>query len=96
VLDEATSNVDMKTDDFIQGVIRGRFRDTTVLTVAHRLNTVADYDSILVLKDGKVAEEGAPWELLEQKGLFFEMVQHSGKNSSLITQKIHAIKKNNY
>ena len=61
VLDEATSNVDMQTDSFIQKVIREKFTDTTVITIAHRLNTIADYDKVIVMKRGKITEQGAPW-----------------------------------
>ena len=54
VLDEATSNVDMRTDDFIQKTLKTRFRDNTVITIAHRLNTIADYDRIIVMSQGRV------------------------------------------
>lgn len=58
VLDEATSNVDKKTDDFIQNVIKEQFQDTTVITIAHRLDTIADYDRVIVMNEGTVLEEG--------------------------------------
>ena len=76
VLDEATANVDEKTDALIQQTLRGpRFAYKTVLTIAHRLNTVIDYDWIIVLEHGTVAESGPPRELLKnEKGLFYQMV----------------------
>jgi ATP-binding cassette subfamily C (CFTR/MRP) protein 4 len=52
VLDEATSNVDMMTDNYIQACIKTKFKDTTVITIAHRLNTIADYDRIIVMDKG--------------------------------------------
>lgn len=55
VLDEATSNVDMRTDDFIQRTLKQRFRDYTIITIAHRLNTIADYDLVIVMDKGRVA-----------------------------------------
>ena len=61
VLDEATSNVDMQTDAFIQKVIREKFTKTTVITIAHRLNTIADYDKVIVMKRGKIEEQDSPW-----------------------------------
>ena len=60
VLDEATSNVDMQTDSFIQKVIRENFINTTVITIAHRLNTIADYDKVIVMSRGKIIELGSP------------------------------------
>ena len=44
----------MKTDDLIQGVLKKKFKDTTIITIAHRLNTIADYDKIIVLHRGRV------------------------------------------
>lgn len=60
VLDEATSNVDSATDQFIQQCVKDKFRDATVITIAHRLDTVADYDKIIVMDKGRVAEVGTP------------------------------------
>ncbi|KAI0305966.1 metal resistance protein YCF1 [Multifurca ochricompacta] len=65
VLDEATSAVDLETDKAIQQIIRGpQFKHTTILTIAHRLNTIMDSDRILVLSAGEVAEFDAPSNLL--------------------------------
>ena len=74
VLDEATSNVDMVTDHFIQNCIKTKFRETTVITIAHRLNTIADYDKVIVMDRGRIVEIGSPYELILKGGLFAEMV----------------------
>lgn len=87
MLDEATSNVDMETDVFIQTTIKEKFSDTTVITVAHRLNTIADYDQVIVMQRGRIIENGSPWELIQKQGTFFEMVNHTGKNAPLIIAK---------
>ena len=74
-LDEATANVDIETDALIQAVIRSQFAACTVITIAHRLNTVLDYHRILVMQDGQVAEFGTPDELRrKQGGLFSQML----------------------
>ncbi|KAF5273609.1 hypothetical protein FQR65_LT04608 [Abscondita terminalis] len=78
ILDEATANVDPQTDIVIQETIRKKFRKCTVITVAHRLQTVIDSDKILVMDAGKVVEFGHPYDLLQNKdGMFYKMMEQS-------------------
>ncbi|XP_067116274.1 ATP-binding cassette sub-family C member 4-like isoform X2 [Osmerus mordax] len=80
VIDEATANVDPRTDALIQETIRDKFRDCTVLTIAHRLNTIIDSDRILVLDNGVIVEFDDPYTLLQnQDGALYKMVQQTGK-----------------
>ena len=67
ILDEATAAIDMETDDLIQKTIRSEFKDCTVITIAHRLNTILDSDFIAVLSDGTVVEYDKPSTLLNRK-----------------------------
>ncbi|KAJ3476686.1 hypothetical protein NLG97_g9045 [Lecanicillium saksenae] len=78
ILDEATSAVDRATDTMVQDVIRREFAKSTIIVVAHRLATVADFDKILVLDQGAGVEFGSPAELMEKKGAFWDMVNQSG------------------
>ena len=64
MLDEATANVDLETDNFIQRMLRERFQNCTVIIVAHRLATIIDADRILVMKDGQMVEFNHPFKLL--------------------------------
>ncbi|KAL2155016.1 hypothetical protein VTH82DRAFT_3692 [Thermothelomyces myriococcoides] len=85
VLDEATSAVDMHTDALIQRSIREEFTDSTLIVIAHRLSTIADFDRVLVLSDGRVAEYGTPRELWEkgESGMFRGMCEESGERDKL-------------
>ena len=82
VLDEATANVDPHTDALIQDALRGPlFAGITVLAIAHRLNTLMDYDLILVLDQGQIKEQGNPKELAQkQDGIFANMLKSSSVN----------------
>jgi ATP-binding cassette subfamily C (CFTR/MRP) protein 1 len=78
VMDEATASIDNETDATIQRMIRENFEDATVLTIAHRLNTIMDSDRILVLDDGHIAELDTPENLLaKESGHFKAMVEKS-------------------
>uniref|UniRef100_A0A8C5R5H5 Multidrug resistance-associated protein 1 n=1 Tax=Leptobrachium leishanense TaxID=445787 RepID=A0A8C5R5H5_9ANUR len=78
VLDEATAAVDLETDGLIQSTIRKEFEDCTVITIAHRLNTIMDYTRVIVLDKGQIVEFDSPNNLLQKKGIFYYMAKDSG------------------
>ncbi|NXV90971.1 MRP1 protein, partial [Calonectris borealis] len=78
ILDEATAAVDLETDLQIQSTLRAQFKDSTVLTIAHRINTIMDCDRILVLENGEIAEFDTLEHLIAQKGLFYRLMEESG------------------
>jgi len=95
VLDEATASVDGETDIFIQKMLRTRFADTTIITIAHRLNTIMDYDFILVIDKGKAVEFGPPLSLLTtENGLFTELVNSTGVENAKILKLVAEMAKN--
>lgn len=90
LLDEATASMDYETDHGIQAVLRREIfgggpsdGGRTLVTIAHRLRTIADYDRVVVMGGGRVLEMGSPKELFGAKGTFYDMVQHSGEVEEL-------------
>ena len=78
LLDEATASLDLRTDHLIQRTIQTCFSSCTVLTIAHRLNTVMQYDKIMVLDQGQLLECDTPDNLLAAGGVFAEMATSAG------------------
>lgn len=79
VLDEATAAVDVETDALLQATLRSNmFKDRTIITIAHRINTILDSNRIVVLDHGRVAEFDTPTELVRRQGLFYELVKEAG------------------
>ncbi|UYV69770.1 ABCC4 [Cordylochernes scorpioides] len=99
VLDEATANLDSQTDSLIQKTIRDKFASCTVLTIAHRLQTIMDSDRILVMSDGKVAQFDTPTALLDDEaGPFAQMVRDNGPSMArqlALTARKAAMKRQN-
>lgn len=75
----STASIDHDTDVKIQQTIRDRFKTSTLLCIAHRLSTIMDYDRILVLDKGKVAQFDSPLNLIDQDGIFKEMCKESNE-----------------
>ncbi len=78
VCDEATSSVDMDTDQKIQRTIASGFKGKTLLCIAHRLKTIINYDRICVMDQGRIAELDTPLHLWEEGGIFRSMCDRSG------------------
>lgn len=77
-MDEATANIDYKTDELIQKAIREVMKESTVITIAHRIKTILHYDKILVLNYGEAIEFDTPNNLIENKeSLFYELYSKS-------------------
>nr|CAH7712851.1 unnamed protein product [Callosobruchus chinensis] len=84
IMDEATANVDQRTDSFIQDTIRRRFSNCTVITIAHRLNTIMDSDRVLVMSSGNILEFDHPHRLLQiPDGHFHKIVLETGQQMAM-------------
>ena len=77
LMDEATANIDYKTETFLQNSINQQLKDCTVITIAHRIKTIINYDKILVLSNGEIVEYDTPQNLLDKKGLFYQLYKES-------------------
>ncbi|KAJ6786122.1 hypothetical protein PWT90_02478 [Aphanocladium album] len=97
LLDEATSSMDERTDAGVQEALRTELsragsENRVLVTVAHRLQTIMDYDRVVVMGSGRILEVGSPNELIAKKGNFYDMVMHTGgkqipKTDQLIDEK---------
>ncbi|KAL6466399.1 hypothetical protein MHYP_G00242030 [Metynnis hypsauchen] len=85
ILDEATAAVDLETDNLIQTTIRQEFAHCTVLTIAHRINTILDSSRVMVLDAGKIVEFDSPGALLQKQGHFFALAKEAGVISTQYT-----------
>ncbi|KAJ1554992.1 hypothetical protein HK096_010528 [Nowakowskiella sp. JEL0078] len=89
IMDEATANVDYETDAMIQKALREDFKNATVLTIAHRLNTVIDYDRVMVLENGEIAEFDSPKNLLnDDQSKFTALVEQTGENNAKMLKEM--------
>ena len=77
LMDEATANIDYKTEAALKKSIHEDMKESTVITIAHRIKTIINYDKILVLKEGEIEEFDSPQKLIEKKGLFYQLYKES-------------------
>lgn len=79
VMDEATANIDLETDEQIQISLRENFKNNTLITIAHRINTIIDYDRIIVMDSGRIAEFDTPRALLaDEDSIFYSLASEAG------------------
>ena len=77
LMDEATANIDYKTESILKKNIHEDMKESTVITIAHRIKTIINYDKILVLKEGEIEEFDTPKNLIAKKGLFYQLYKES-------------------
>lgn len=83
LLDEATASLDVENETLIQSALGKLIKNKTVLLIAHRMRTAASADKIIILKDGKIAEQGSPKNLMKIKGMYYKMVELQNQNLEL-------------
>ena len=83
VLDEATSNLDTESEQLIQASLNDLFQGRTTFVIAHRLSTITGADLIVVMDEGRVVETGTHEQLVERRGLYFEMVERQRQSFGL-------------
>ncbi|KAK1224806.1 hypothetical protein PQX77_012290, partial [Marasmius sp. AFHP31] len=92
VMDEATASVDYSTDELISRTIRQEFAGSTILTIAHRLRTVIDYDRIMLLDQGRIVEFDRPGKLLSQpSSRFYSLCKATGKEEFAMLKKLAGV-----
>ncbi len=94
ILDEATSSVDTQTEKKIQEALERLTKGRTTIAIAHRLSTLRKCDRIVVIKNGEIGEMGTHQELLEKKGMFYELVQIQSELSKIMAFEIPATEQN--
>ena len=77
LMDEATANIDYRTESALKKNIHESVEESTIITIAHRIKTIINYDKILVLKEGEIEEFDTPQKLIEKKGLFYQLYKES-------------------
>ncbi|ELP88310.1 multidrug resistance-associated protein, putative [Entamoeba invadens IP1] len=97
IMDEATANIDIQTDKTIQEMVKRNFEDLTVITVAHRLQTVMNSNRVMVFESGELIEDDSPIELIKRENTRFnKLVQQSGCSEDLVNMAKNGSNQNNY
>ncbi|KAF8146938.1 P-loop containing nucleoside triphosphate hydrolase protein [Mycena galopus ATCC 62051] len=86
IFDEATASIDPETDTIIQNVIRSSFRDCTIIAIVHRLETIMDFDHVIVLDAGRIVENGKPSELIQHDDSVFKQLRNAHNNSLRVAE----------
>ena len=88
ILDEATSNLDTESEQLIQQSLQDLFRGRTTFVIAHRLSTITHADLIVVLEQGRMVESGTHEELMERRGLYYEMVERQRRSFGTLSEAV--------